>query len=152
MVLFNRFFLRCNQQILLRCVKDASTVADERKGTFTLCLGLLFPLTNTWDRTDRWVLVSIPKDTGNVGWTKFQKFRKGSRWFRTTVLAPDSPTLYRTTTAPHCSVTSVEMHTRLLKRIVQIASWKKYTNLFYIHSMSSTVSDRQCIHRSFSST
>ena len=86
---------------------------------------LLLLLTNTPNRTDIWFLVSIPKDTGKIGWTKLPKFRNGSRWFRTTVVAPDSPTLHHTTTAHHCSVKSVEMHTRLLKRIVEIISWNE---------------------------
>ena len=64
-------------------------------------------------------LVSLPKDTSKVGWTNLPRFWNGSRWslrpksptlchrwFWSPVPSTESPTLYHSTTAPHCKDSS----------------------------------------------
>ena len=57
-------------------------------------LFLSVPLPWTPGRRDQQFLLSLPKDTGKVGWTKLPKFWNGRRWFWSLFPSTKSPMLY----------------------------------------------------------
>ena len=67
-------------------------------------------------------VLSLPKDTGIVRWTKLAKFRNGGWWDWTTVPSIDRPALYRVTTTPHYHQYHL-LHHLFLNFILRLINW-----------------------------